>query len=617
MFPDQYTSIIANYIDSGDIKYNQDMLLYSTLAKYKLLRNKLLDIPEFKEDDLRILYHKSKTSIPVILPLTREFGRFIGLLYSEGCTCKYNIFIINSNKDIINFVVDFYKKYFNYKSNINYNKNNTAIISIYNRLLSDLFRNGILGYHFGSGDLKLPNWYYSANIDFLKGFISGVIDGDGSVVPQNYTRIITASETFAEGLQYVLKMLNCVSCVSIDYLAGTEATFGDIKSIRKYNNYRVTIDNRDVLEMDLYDSIKVHNLDGLEFKPRARDQKYGNRVFSIEKVAYNDYVYDFETGDNHFDCNMQNAHNCRTRVIGNVHNSDLEITPGRGNLSFTSINLPKLGILANHDIDKFFGLLDDIIDKCIIQLMDRFKIQSKKKALNYPFLIQQGVMIDGDKLEPQDSVGELLKNGTLSIAFVGLSECLVSLIGKHHGESDEAQSLGLRIVGHMRKRMDEAAEKTKLNFSLIASPAESTCGSFARSNKKEFGIIKGVTDRDFITNGSHVDVAYQCTASHKVDIEAPYHALCNAGNIGYIEFNGDPLDNLEAFESIVRYAVDSDMGYISINHAVDRCSVCNYVGVIKDKCPRCGRTEDEWPTKEKLLELKKIYPNIRIPDWMK
>ena len=618
VFPDQYTSIVANYIDSGDIKYNQDMILYSTLVKYKLIRNKLLDIPEFKEDDLRILYHKSKTSIPVILPLTREFGRFIGLLYSEGCVhSDYFVTITNSNKDIINFTVDFFNKYFNYEAKVTYNKNNTAIISMSNKLLHKLFRNGILGYHFGSGDLKIPNWYYSANIDFLKGFISGVIDGDGSVVPQNYTRIITASETFAEGLQYVLKMLNCVSCVSIDYLAGTEATFGDIKSIRKYNNYRVTIDNRDVLEMDLYDSIKVHNLDGIEFKPRARDQKYGNRVFSIEKVAYNNYVYDFETGDNHFDCNMQNVHNCRTRVIGNVWRPDLEVTPGRGNLSFTSINLPYIALEVNGDINRFFIRLDEIIDNVIVQLMDRYKIQSKRKAKNFPFTIQQGATIDGDKLEPEDELGDILRNGTLSIAYVGLAECLIALIGKHHGESEEAQELGIRIIKHMRKRMDDEAQKTKYNFSLIAAPAEGTCGTFADAIKKQFGIIKGISDKDFLTNGNHVPVYYNCTISHKVDVEAPYHELCNAGNIFYAEYDGDPLDNLEAFESIVRYAVDSDMGYISINHAVDRCSVCNYVGVIKDKCPRCGRTEDEWPTKEKLLELKKIYPNIRIPDWMK
>ena len=220
---------------------------------------------------------------------------------------------------------------------------------------------------------------------------------------------------------------------------------------------------------------------------------------------------------------------CRTRVIGNINNPDLEVTPGRGNLSFTSINLPKLGILADKDVDKFFTLLDEIIDKCIVQLLDRFELQGAKKAYNFPFLIQQGIWIGGKGLKPDDPVKEVLKNGTLSIGFVGLAECLISLIGKHHGESDEAQELGLRIVRHMRNRMDEATEKYKLNFTLIASPAESTCYTFAKSNRREFGYIKGVTDREFQTNGNHLPVWYNCSIKHKVDVEAPYHELCNAG----------------------------------------------------------------------------------------
>lgn len=322
-------------------------------------------------------------------------------------------------------------------------------------------------------------------------------------------------------------------------------------------------------------------------------------IYDLEKIFYSSAII---------------SHNCRTRVIGNVWRPDLEVTPGRGNLSFTSINLPYLALEVNGDVDKFFIRLDEIIDDVIVQLMDRYKIQSKRKAKNFPFTIQQGATIDGDKLDPDDELGDILRNGTLSIAYVGLAECLIALTGKHHGESEEAQELGIRIISHMRKRMDDEAQKTKYNFSLIAAPAEGTCGTFAIAIKKQFGIIPGISDKDFLTNGNHVPVYYNCTVSHKVDVEAPYHELCNAGNIFYAEYDGDPLDNLEAFESIVRYAIDSDMGYISINHAVDRCPVCNYIGIIKDTCPRCGRKENEWPSKEKLLELKKIYPNIRIPN---
>ncbi len=284
---------------------------------------------------------------------------------------------------------------------------------------------------------------------------------------------------------------------------------------------------------------------------------------------------------------------CRTRVIGNVFDPSREIVTGRGNLSFTSINLPRLAIKANRNIGTFFDSLDEMIDLCVDQLLHRFRIQSSKKVKNYPFLMGQGVWIDSRKLGPDDEVGEILKHGTLSVGFIGLAECLVALIGKHHGESEEARELGLEIITKMRKRMDEMTAKYTLNFSLLATPAEGLSGRFVRMDKERFGIIKGVTDRDYYTNSFHVPVYYPISAFEKIKIEAPYHALTNAGHISYVELDGDPLQNLPAFEKIVRCMKESGVGYGSINHPVDRDPCCGYTGIIGDVCPKCGRAEEE------------------------
>uniref|UniRef100_UPI003AB7D07B anaerobic ribonucleoside triphosphate reductase n=1 Tax=Ruminococcus champanellensis TaxID=1161942 RepID=UPI003AB7D07B len=271
---------------------------------------------------------------------------------------------------------------------------------------------------------------------------------------------------------------------------------------------------------------------------------------------------------------------CRTRVIGNVYDPEREIVSGRGNLSFTSINLPRLAIKADHNVGAFFDSLDEMMDLAINQLMHRFKIQSQKKVRNYPFLMGQGVWIDSEKLEPDDEVGEVLKHGTLSVGFIGLAETLKALIGKHHGESEEARELGLEIVTAMRNRLDEESKRTGLNFSLLATPAEGLSGRFVRMDAKRFGIIPGVTDREYYTNSFHVPVYYPISAVDKIRIEAPYHALTNAGHISYIELNGDPVENLPAFEKVVRYMKEAGIGYGAINHPVDHDPCCGYTGII-------------------------------------
>ena len=284
---------------------------------------------------------------------------------------------------------------------------------------------------------------------------------------------------------------------------------------------------------------------------------------------------------------------CRTRVIGNVYDPTREIVTGRGNLSFTTINLPRLGILADGNVGAFFDSLDEYMDLCIDQLMHRFRIQASKKVKNYPFLMGQGIWLDSDKLSADDEVGEVLKHGTLSVGFIGLAECLVALTGKHHGESEESRQLGLEIITHMRERMDEESKRTGLNFSLLATPAEGLSGRFVKIDKQKFGEIKGVTDRNYYTNSFHVPVYYPIGAYDKIAIEAPYHALTNAGHISYIELDGDPMNNLAAFEKVVRFMKEQGIGYGSINHPVDRDPVCGYTGIIGDKCPKCGRSEAE------------------------
>lgn len=283
---------------------------------------------------------------------------------------------------------------------------------------------------------------------------------------------------------------------------------------------------------------------------------------------------------------------CRTRVIGNVHDPKREVVSGRGNLSFTSINLPRIAIKANGNLELFFDELDRQMGVVTDQLMERYNIQAAKKVKNYPFLMGQGIWLDSDKLGPNDTVGEVLKHGTLTVGFIGLAEALKALIGKHHGESQEAQNLGLNIVGYMKKKVDELSAATGFNYTLIATPAEGLSGRFVRLDKKKFGIIEGVTDRDYYTNSFHIPVYFPISAFDKIRLEAPYHALTNAGHITYVELDGDPQKNLDAFERIVRCMKESGIGYGSINHPVDRDPVCGYTGIIDNECPQCKRKED-------------------------
>lgn len=301
---------------------------------------------------------------------------------------------------------------------------------------------------------------------------------------------------------------------------------------------------------------------------------------------------------------------CRTRVMGNVVDPEKAIAPRRGNLSFTTINLPRLGIKygivgpnANKkaDMKGFYAELDEKIELCRDQLLERFEIQCNKRVYNFPFLMGQGNWMDSDKLKPNDKLKKVLKHGTLSVGFIGLAECLVALIGEHHGESAKAQKLGLEIIGHMREKLDEYSQQYKLNFTCLATPAEGLSGRFTKIDRAIYGKIKGVTDRAYYTNSFHVPVYYNISIAKKIKTEAPYHALTNAGHISYIELDGDVTENVEAFESVVRMMKEAGIGYGAINHPVDRDPVCGYVGVIKDVCPGCGRREGD-PIPAELLK---------------
>ena len=287
---------------------------------------------------------------------------------------------------------------------------------------------------------------------------------------------------------------------------------------------------------------------------------------------------------------------CRTRVFENRFGPKTSI--GRGNLSFTTINIVKLAIecmgIANQEdrIHEFFNKLGATLDIAAKQLNDRFNFQ--KTALKKQFPLLMGALwLDSEKLGEHDSIEPVINHGTLGIGFIGLAETLIALCGKHHGESTEAQELGLRIVTFMKDKVGEYCEKYRHNYSVLATPAEGLSGKFTRSDKKKFGVIPGVTDKDYYTNSNHVPVYYKCTPKHKAEIEAPYHALTGGGHIFYVEIDGDATHNPEAIMTIVDLMDKYDIGYCSVNHNRNRCLDCGFENADAnlEKCPHCKGTK--------------------------
>lgn len=321
-----------------------------------------------------------------------------------------------------------------------------------------------------------------------------------------------------------------------------------------------------------------------------------NDEYEITNIIHLDYkedTYDVETENDLFDLSGILSHNCRTRVIGNFYDPENETTYGRGNLSFTSINLPRLAIEAKGNTEKFFKDLFTTMDLVKEQLLDRLEIQSRLHVYNMPFLMGQGVWCGSDKLSYTDEIREVIKQGSLSIGFIGLAEALHALYGKHHGESEEIHNIGKKIIRDMRSRCDEYAIEHKLNFSLLATPAEGLSGRFLNIDKKKYGIIPGVTDKDYYTNSFHIPVGFDISIAKKIELEAPFHAMTNAGHITYVELDGDIASNEEVFEKIILKMDKEGVGYGSINHPIDRDPVCGYTGIIHEECPNCGRKEKE------------------------
>lgn len=281
---------------------------------------------------------------------------------------------------------------------------------------------------------------------------------------------------------------------------------------------------------------------------------------------------------------------CRTRVIADRFGKN-RVT-GKGNLAFSSLNLPSIAIDST-SIEDFKERVSKYMDIAKDSLLFRYRLLCKNPSKAFDFVLREGIWEGGSELAPNESPKELFKHGSLSIGFVGLAEALKQLTGFHHGESKESQEVGLSIISYMREICDRFSEECDLNFSLFATPAESLAGAMGRHNQKKYGVIEGVTDREYITNSTHVPVYYDISIKDKIDIEAPYHELCNAGHIGYIELDGNARNNLDAFEKIVKYALEKDMTYFSVNHPVDFCPECKYEGIIGTECPNCHKTEDE------------------------
>ena len=392
-------------------------------------------------------------------------------------------------------------------------------------------------------------------------------------------------------------------------------------SLFTYTNYIIVTSDHPLPVINEYgntvrtraDEIKVGDL----LVPARNPYAFTCEVYSIEECNEQYIGYDIETSTDRFDTESIVSHNCRTRTIGNIHDPSKEVVTGRGNLFFTTINLPYLALEAlqctdEHDelVDIFFKKLEQRLKDVVDFSMDRFNLIAKRKAKNYPFLMGQHLYVGSENLLPDDEIREVIKHGSMTAGFIGLAETLVVLTGKHHGESYVAQELGLKIVKFMYDYMNKVAEETKLNFGIMGSPAEGCSGRLLRLTRKKFGTIPGVTDKEYFTNSFHVEVAYEISAYDKIRIEAPYHQYCPAGQISYLELNSDAVSNIDAMETLVNAMCDSGMGYFAINHPVDRDPVCGYVGYFPNGvCPRCGRKEGEGVSVSKLLSLRSYSPD--------
>lgn len=473
----------------------------------------------------------------------------------------------------------------------NYNEIHlTGMYAEYKKYLKDTF--GGLQKKYRQIPNKVFSWSESNRISFLAGMIDA--DAGMRIKSDNRVRVQIGSTNKELALQQM------ALAQSLGYNA---ALYINHYNKKKQDSVRYRIEFApDQRLIDRLVSKKKKPVD--KWTPECVGASTHVSITEINKLVLDEDSFDVETTSDKFDLSGVSSHNCRSRVVANVHDTTKQQTYSRGNLSFTSINLPRLAIEANGDINKFYESLDEMISVVEAQLLERFEIQAKKKAKNFPFLMGQGIWLDSEKLKPDDEIREVIKHGTLGVGFIGLAETLTALTGKHHGECEASEALGKAIVAHMRKRCDELCEKHKLNFSLIATPAEGLSGRFLRIDKKIYGERKGITDRDYYTNSFHIPVSFNISINKKIDIEAPYHALTNGGHITYVEVDKDTTNNIEAFMQVIKYMGEKGIGYGSLNHPVDRDPVCGYNGHIKGTCcPKCGREEKDGPKFERIRRI--------------
>lgn len=425
-------------------------------------------------------------------------------------------------------------------------------------------------------------------------FIAGAYDCFGSHIKKDGKDLIQ----FRSGCkEIILQLMNLIQSLGYPAYVYNDTSSKDylvqLPIIEDLNKYCKKPNDLDKCNISTLETPKVAN------------------IIKIETAYIKEESYDVETDSDMFMLSGVVSHNCRTRVMGDITDPNNETTGGRGNLSFTSINLPRLGIKhgialgerKKADMKGFYEELDEMMELVKDQLLERFKIQCSKHKYNFPFLLGEGVWTGGDKLKNSDNLRKILKHGSMTFGFIGLAETLTALIGKHHGESEEAQKLGLEIIGHMREKADEYSKKYMLNFALIATPAEGLSGRFVNIDKAIYGEIPGVTDKEYYTNSFHIPVSYKISAFDKIRLEAPYHNLTNGGHITYIELDGNLVANQEAFMKIIKFMKESGIGYGAINHPVDRDNVCGFDGIINDKCPGCGREETE---EEPFYRLRRV-----------
>lgn len=432
-------------------------------------------------------------------------------------------------------------------------------------------------------DRHIPNWVFSSPANVRASFLAGIIDADGYINSQrDRAKVQVGSTNKALSVQTMLlaQSLGVPAKIYENHYCKQ-----DMEKIR----YRVEFDAFPLLlKYIASEKKKAHVGEMMDAIPIAV-----GKVTKIAKIGYRGKSsYDVTTSSEHFNVSGIRSHNCRTRVFENRHGEKTSI--GRGNLSFSTINLPGLAMsVMNEPLDQrmrdFMFKLDDAIELTGKQLYERYKFQCTAMAKQFP-LLMSGMWINSEKLKPEEEVREVLKHGTLGVGFIGLAECLIALVGKHHGEDEDAQRLGLDIITHFKEKVDELADKYDLNFSVLATPAEGLSGKFTKKDKIKYGIVKGITDKDYYTNSNHVPVYYKCSATHKAEVEAPYHPLTRGGHIFYVELDGDATHNVEAVMDVVKLIDKYDIGYGSINHNRNRCLDCGYEDATKNLkvCPNCG-----------------------------